>query len=259
MKKRLKIKKLNNDGAALIFAILVVMFISILTTILLYVSGMNYEMKMTDYKTQVSFYSAETPLEELRVRLSEDASSAAIDAYKAVMKDYSSLGDGNARTALYKQTFVDSLESLWNVRKSGDTCVDGHDNVWCNAIHAVLSMKAEYKVMTKTTFDATDPLANGTWYIVLPDAPSAPTGITDSDPQMYYDESNGRIHLQNVTVVYKENDFISEITTDLVVMIPEVEWDVNAYDGTWDEADASTSRDIIDFEKNVFYMYWEKK
>ena len=258
MKKRFKIKKLNNDGAALIFAILVVMFISILTTILLYVSGMNYEMKMTDYKTQISFYGAETPLEELRVQLAEDASGAAINAYKAVMKDYSSLGDGNARTALYKQIFVDSLETTWYTRKSADTCDPPHDNAWCNAIHVALSSNANYKVMKKSTFDSTT-LANDTWYIVLPDAPAAPTGITDSDPQMYYDVNNGRIHLQKVTVVYKKNDFISEITTDLVVIIPDVDWSVNAYDGTWDEADASTDRAIIDFEHNVFYMNWEKK
>lgn len=258
MKKRFKIKKLNNDGAALIFAILVVMFISILTTILLYVSGMNYEMKMTDYKTQISFYGAEIPLEELRVRLAEDASTAAIDAYKAVMKDYSSLGDGNARTALYKQTFANTLDTLWNTRKSADACAVSHDNTWCNAIHAALSSNPNYKVMVESSLASTT-LADETWYIILPDAPTAPSGITDSDAQMYYDESAGRIHLQKVTVIYKENDFISEITTDLVVMIPDVEWGVNAYDSTWDEADASTERDIIDFENNVFYMYWEKK
>ncbi len=255
MKKRFKIKKLNNDGAALIFAILVVMFISILTTILLYVSGMNYEMKMTDYKTQVSFYGAEIPLEELRVCLAEDASAAAIDAYKAVMKDYSSLGNGDARTALYKQTFVDKLDSLWTTRKTSDTCGDTHGaSGWCCAIHDALGENPKYAVIVDTT-----PLTNNAWNIILPSSPAAPIGITDSDPQMYYEESTGRIYLQKVTVIYKENDFISEITTDLVVTIPEIDWSVDAYDGTWDEATPSLNRDTIDFEKNVFYMYWEKK
>lgn len=255
MKKRLKIKKLNNDGAALIFAILVVMFISILTTILLYVSGMNYEMKMTDYKTQVSFYGAETPLEELRVCLAEDASAAAIDAYKAVMKDYSNLGDGNARTALYKQTFVDKLDSLWTTRKTSDTCGDTHGaSGWCCAIHDALGENLEYAVIVDTTS-----LTDKAWNIILPSSPAAPVGITDSDPQMYYEESTGRIYLQKVTVIYKENDFISEITTDLVVTIPEIDWSVDAYDGTWDETEPSTARDTIDFENNVFYMHWEKK
>ena len=64
--KRFKLKKLNNDGAALILAILIVMFVTILTTLLLYVSVINYEMKTTDYSTKVSFYGAEEPLEELK-------------------------------------------------------------------------------------------------------------------------------------------------------------------------------------------------
>ncbi|MDE6518408.1 MAG: hypothetical protein K2L18_11285, partial [Acetatifactor sp.] len=64
--------KLNNDGSAIVTVLVVVAFITILATIMLYVSGMNFQMKVADYRTKESFYQAETPVEELRAQLVKD-------------------------------------------------------------------------------------------------------------------------------------------------------------------------------------------
>lgn len=64
MEEKKSYGKLNNDGAALVTVIVVITFISILATVILYSSGMNFAMKTTDIKTKVSFYDAETAMEQ---------------------------------------------------------------------------------------------------------------------------------------------------------------------------------------------------
>ncbi len=51
MEEKKSYGKLNNDGAALVTVIVVITFISILATVILYSSGMNFAMNTTDIKT----------------------------------------------------------------------------------------------------------------------------------------------------------------------------------------------------------------
>ena len=62
-------KKLDNRGSALLIVILVVGFLTILATTLLYISGMNFQIKQADYQNKKNFYTGETGLrsEERRV------------------------------------------------------------------------------------------------------------------------------------------------------------------------------------------------
>ena len=59
----------DNSGSALIVCIIVLLFVSILATIILYVSGVNYRMKETDYRTRLSFYDSEVILERMQSNL----------------------------------------------------------------------------------------------------------------------------------------------------------------------------------------------
>ena len=56
----------DNKGAALIVCIIVLLFVSILATIILYLSGINYRMKRSDLNNKVTFYESEIPLETMR-------------------------------------------------------------------------------------------------------------------------------------------------------------------------------------------------
>ena len=62
-------RKKDNRGAALITVVIVLLFISILCTLILYVSAVNYRMKKADYLAKVSFYSSEIPLENMESNL----------------------------------------------------------------------------------------------------------------------------------------------------------------------------------------------
>ena len=100
MRCETKKHKLNNAGSAIVTVLVVVTFITILATVLLYISGLNYQMKVTDYRTKESFYQAETPVEELRAQLAKDVQIAFAKAYAAAMSEYAGLGAEGTRGQL---------------------------------------------------------------------------------------------------------------------------------------------------------------
>ena len=84
-----KIIKLNNAGSTLVSVIVVVTFLTILATTILYLSGANFIMKSTDRYTKENFYDTETALEEIKTGLALVCSEAAKDAYVDTMVSYS--------------------------------------------------------------------------------------------------------------------------------------------------------------------------
>ena len=76
-----KIKK-DNKGSALIVCIIVLLFVSILATVILYMSGVNYRMKKVDSYSKHAFYSAEEPLERIQSNLLIPISVALNNSYR---------------------------------------------------------------------------------------------------------------------------------------------------------------------------------
>lgn len=112
-KRKNRFRKLNNSGTALITAIVVVAFISILATTILYVAGRNYYIKMTDLRTKQSFYEAETGLEEVKAALIVEVSNASTVAYQYVMEHHAGM-DETALEAVFKEQFFNALIDSWN-------------------------------------------------------------------------------------------------------------------------------------------------
>jgi len=212
--KRIKLKKLNNDGAALIIAIVSVSFITILVTLLLYVTVMNYEMKTTDYRTTVSFYGAETPLEEIRAQLAVDASVATEAAYRHVMINYGILADEDMRATEFQKKFFESIEATWQSRITAS-------NNWVTGIRTILTDETVYQVLHGGTPDNDIP-----YHIYLGVDDPATTEV--EGVKLERDEANGRIILRAITVEYTENDFVSQISTDFCVTVPLVDWSVSS-------------------------------
>lgn len=79
--------KLHKDqkGAALVGVLVVVLFLSILATTILYMSGSNIQTKRTDYESKVGFYEAERVIEIMRTQLVSDVSKASKKAYDKVL------------------------------------------------------------------------------------------------------------------------------------------------------------------------------
>lgn len=250
--KCLKIKKINDDGAALIIAIVTVTFITILTTVLLYLSVMNYEMKTTDYNSTVTFYGAEVPLEELKAQLAVDVSAAAEKAYKHVLMNYSLLGDATMRTTEYQNAFFKELQEIWKDRR-------GATDSWVVAMDKTFNYNTAYDVLMGSILsrDLTTEEAACPYHIYLGtiDPTNPNIGI-----RFEMDAANGRIFLRDVGVVYTEKDFVSLIKTDFCITAPELNWGINLAEDPAGGMDAEQeTRKEVFFKDCVSYLNWEKQ
>ena len=112
MRKDNRLRKLNNKGSAIVTVLIVIIFISILATTVLYLAGRNVKMKATDRHTKESFYATETTLEEVKAGLVRIASDSYDKAFAEVMKHYAG-SDSSSRRYLFVQTFVQSFIDTW--------------------------------------------------------------------------------------------------------------------------------------------------
>lgn len=113
MKTR-KAAQLKNGGYAMVTVIIVIAFISILATTLLYVSGMNFQMKSVDYRLKENFYESEEFLEAVKAKFVDLASQAADQAYSEVMVEAVSLKDSDLMQAKYNERFFEYIKNHWS-------------------------------------------------------------------------------------------------------------------------------------------------
>lgn len=182
--------------------IVVVLFITILATTLLYVSGMNFQIKQTNYRNQKSFYSGESSLENIRAQLLVDVSDAAATAYQSVCAEYVTLDTGDSRKWEYHHRFIDALRDEWNGR--------GADwNVWLGTY-----------MTAGATLELTVPDTNG-------------DGVIGAVDVLDVHEDEGYVVIQGLKVTYTNSaGYTSVITTDFYVQAPTLNWDVNASEMT---------------------------
>lgn len=247
-------KKLNNKGSALVVVIIVIAFICILATLILYLSVMNYQMKANDYRTKVSFYGAEIPMEELRVQMAVDMSSACEKAYMDVMSQFDIMldGTGDARKTEYIGAVFTELEAIWDDRNY--VVADGTSS-WVQGISVALQDTStdEYHVINgdATTLTCTDADCDCTYHIIVVDMAGA--------DRIEFDEATGKAVINDIKVVYTENSFTSVIATDFCFYIPELDWSIEGYSDTWADGTSTTERTKIDYEKCVVYLNWTKQ
>ncbi len=246
-------KKLNNKGSALVVVIVVIAFIAILATLILYLSVMNFQMKGNDYRTKVSFYGAEVPLEELRVQLAVDMSEACEVAYVNVMTQYDVLMDasGSTRKNAYAMAIFNELGSIWNTRNAVPT--GGTD--WVEGIKKALNDTSsdEYHVISgaPTLMTCSDADCDCAYHIIVMDMASG--------NRLEFDDAEKKATLHDIKVVYTENSFTSVITTDFCFYIPEYDWSMESYSNTWTDGTSTINRTKIDYEKCVVYLNWAKQ
>lgn len=259
--------KLNNQGSALITVIIVIAFICVLTTLLLYLSVMNYQMKATDYRTKVSFYGAEVPLEELRVHLAADMAYAGEKAYKSVMTQFGSLEEEALRVAEYENIIETEIYTLWDERTTNPVAI-GED--WCYAINSVLdphmnsadtSIPHIYHVISgdSDTVTCTNPSCKYVYHIILEDMGGAER-LENIEMDITGDGVVDHcIALRGIKVSYTENGFSSVISTDFCMNMPQYDWSVDAYSPAWAEGTSNLDRTGVDYEKCVVFLNYFKQ
>ena len=228
----IKWQKQNNSGSAIVAVLVVVAFITILATIMLYVSGSNFQMKVADYRTKESFYYAETPVEELRAQLIEDVQVAFAKAYTQAMSEYSGLGTAENAEDNYTRLFCDEMNNIWKERCGIDA--DG---------------KLQWKSGIECVAQQPPTSIGGGWQLT-----GIPTGNTFDDSRV---AEKGWLILRGVEFTYDSNEgYTSIISTDFCITIPVVQWP--DADGNYSPKDPDAS-DKLNFSNCVDYMNWTKK
>mgnify|MGYP001035972213 FL=1 len=91
----------DNRGSAIIMVIIVMAFVGVLASVVMWMSMANYMMKATDRIAKDNFYSSETVLEQILVGLQGDASVAMTDSFSAVVQQYAELSAENRQNLFY--------------------------------------------------------------------------------------------------------------------------------------------------------------
>lgn len=245
MKRRRTVKqrKQNNAGSAIVTVLVVVAFMTILATVMLYISGINFQMKATDFRTKESFYQAETPVEELRAQLVKDVEIAFAKAYTATVSEYSGMGDAATRESNFRQHFCDEMNTIWKER--------------CGEI------VPDPSIPTVKFFDWETGIAN----VVKPVEAGAYREIDVTDSYGFDTSEPGLVIMRGVTFTYDSpQNYTSIITTDFCITIPKINWsgvfDSAAPAGT--PAPSATPAPAVyyfdgNFSSCVNYMNWIKQ
>ncbi len=231
MKKTKKQKiKLNNSGVALVTVVVVIAFISVMATVILYASGMNYFMKATDMNIKESFYDGETALEEIKAALIADAGEAYKAAYRNTMVNFADLATGTAREESYKKQFVKAFKEKWEDR--------------------ITAMGT-----SATNLDYLKTLVEGKY------AGGLSLSVADNLVLDVSHEADGYVVIKGVKLSYVVDNYNTEIETDFMIKAPELDWQVESSAIVWEPGDGAEAlnRDKVDVVKSVNYYNWTKK
>lgn len=124
LKKR---KKIDNRGAALISVIVITAFLTIVATIVLYITARNYITKQVDYNNTYSFYKAEEALDTIKALLVHDVNEAYMYAYTDAMSNYVKHTKDADINNYYANSYLNKLNSYWvdrGINNSSKTYTD---------------------------------------------------------------------------------------------------------------------------------------
>lgn len=226
MGHRTKKRKRNNAGSAIVTVLVVVTFITILATVLLYISGMNFQMKVTDYRTKESFYQAEVLAEELRAQLVKDVEFAFAEAYTAAVSEYSGLSDAGGREANYRQHFCEELMRIWE-KRCGLQPGSSTEWNWNQGITSILLSDIVVPGVIEWNTNSTTKISE----LSVPAAPGEASGeywkinLSGVTLDTTNGITNGQIILKGITFTYDSpTHYSSIVSTDYCITIPNVNW-----------------------------------
>lgn len=111
-KKCLRFLKQNNEGAAIVIVIVAMAFVGVLASTIMWMSLVNFRMKVTDRKIKESFYSAETVFEQMSVGLQNLAAESADAAYSFIMQNYANFPEDKRNSEFQKEYMKSVQEAL---------------------------------------------------------------------------------------------------------------------------------------------------
>ena len=215
-------QELNNKGAALVTVIVVISFISILATMILYSSGINFTMKATDIRTKKGFYDGEQAVEEIKVYFTGLAKDAFEENYAKAMRG----GSGLTRETIFVTGYLDYISNQWN-----------NDVATATDVNTFLQSLIDSRYATGGSVSVT-------------------SATLDLD---YTTEKCAT--LRGLELVYTDsNNCTTKITTDIKIYAPAQQWDVAmtemaGFPGSY----LDLQNETLEIADCVKYYNWKKK
>ncbi len=216
--KRLSDKLIkNNRGMSLVTVIVAIAFVSILVSVLLMVSAVNFRMRTVNTYAKDSFYSAEQVLDEINVGLQRTVSDALSSSYTYVLENY----DTSEMSAADKNKLVRAqyYKYIWDKIAVGGS--SGSHNTYI-AYDQSDDTKGLYGFLKESTRWHPGATANDEYGAFLRSTSTSSVGTSHvySGKLVTYEKDG--IVLENLTVYYKDlNGFVSSIKTDIRLAYPE--------------------------------------
>ncbi|MBD5475327.1 MAG: hypothetical protein HDR17_05000 [Lachnospiraceae bacterium] len=201
----------DNKGSVMVMVIVIIAFIAILVSVLMFVSFSGYQMRAVDRRGKDNFYTAETVLDEINVGLQGEISGALSKAYTEVMNNFALYRSANARNkAFHEIYFQDLQERLW--KSSAE--------------------RNNYSVANLQSYLSAGSLGDGDGTRASFLSGAATYGaIVESnleyatEPEKYKMEivNNGKLLLKDLKVSFVDkNGYISIISTDIRINLPSI-------------------------------------
>lgn len=247
---RNRIKHLDNRGSALLTVILVVTFMTILGTILMYITSMNYQIKQADYQNKRNFYTGEEALEEMKGLLIKDVSDAALLAYEDMSVYYASLDSEDMRNSMYYSFFYTRMDELIADRMTMYGSVDN----WMN----------NYSYTSQLDHPSAGAGTGFTVEMNLDKYDSNNNGSLDASEAIEKREDKGYYLIKGIKVKYVDPETYNttKITTNFKITPPPIDWSANGTITTLPsgvDANVVGNKEKVTPEDCVIYSDWLKE
>lgn len=216
---RRRFRKLNNRGSSIVVVVIAMAMIGVLATSILWMSYMNYRIKVNDIRNKESFYTAETVVEQIMAGVQGEASKAAAEAYQEVLRRWDELDQESkestesSRYQLFAATYLETLYAELTGKNDAETPPAGHYN------RSVLQGYVDRELFNEEENKGTGYVDKAEW---------------DSSPAEIERIGNSSIILRNIRVKYMDiqNDRVSIVNTDIQIDVPKLAF---SQSGTIDE------------------------
>lgn len=219
--RRVRIKKLNNQGSTFVMAIIVITLVTILAVSILMASAHNISMKNVDRNSKDTFYTAETVMDEVRAGTGIDAVKQLGSAYEHVITtliksdatgfDYI-IKNEDANKA-FKEKFIDGMLDIITQSKLQ---FDGNN---------VNEVKSNDEHVRKAVKEYLEKFIQG-----YDDVKNIADIISVGTIEAYKDSKKGHSYIiivRDVAIQYKEDKngelYFSNVTTDFEIRFPNME------------------------------------
>lgn len=192
-------QKRRNRGSSIVIVIIAMAMIGILATTLLWMSYINYKIKVNDIRNKNSFYSAEMVMEQIVAGLQKEASDSVAVAYQEVLSNWDDLQSESNRYSSFAFTYLDTL-----VKHLRDA--DKGDGYYKRDILKGYVDTTVWDHVNQTAWD------NGT----------DDTDEAKKKPPVMELVNGNSLLLRNVFVSYMDEDRLSIVSTDLCLDVPEI-------------------------------------